>query len=103
MARGYKTGGRTEGTPNRITGEVRERINSIIESEFTSEAIKKDLSKLDPEKRLKILIKLLEYTTPKLLATRFEGPPAPLISISPIEWVGTKEKRRNRRTIFCLQ
>ena len=88
MARGMKTGGRTEGTPNRITVEVRERISTIIESEFTSESVKKDLDKLDPEKRLKILIKLLEFTTPKLLATRFEGPPAPLISISPIQWVG---------------
>ncbi len=88
MARGMKTGGRTEGTPNRITVEVRERISTIIESEFTSESVKKDLDKLDPEKRLKKLIKLLEFTTPKLLATRFEGPPAPLISISPIQWVG---------------
>lgn len=32
MAKGYKTGGRTVGTPNRVTGAIKEAFQSAFES-----------------------------------------------------------------------
>jgi hypothetical protein len=31
MAAGFKTGGRQKGTPNKITAEVKEKIQSVVE------------------------------------------------------------------------
>lgn len=59
---GKKFGGREKGTPNKVTQEHRELINTLIES---PEDLEKDLKELSPKDRLDAIIKLLEYTTPK--------------------------------------
>lgn len=88
MAKRIKTGGREQGTPNVITSEIRERINKIIESNFDENSIEQDLKTLDPEKRLIILIKLLEFSLPKLQATRIEADLSDhLVNIRPKEWI----------------
>ena len=36
MAAGFKTGGRQKGTPNKITAEVKEKIQSVVEESLES-------------------------------------------------------------------
>jgi hypothetical protein len=59
-----KSGGRTKGTPNKITKDLRQILKDIVTSEI--ELMPKTLNQLDPKDRLMILIKLLDYTLPKL-------------------------------------
>jgi hypothetical protein len=61
MAIGRKTGGRQKGTPNKVTTELRETINSIIQDALTPES----LAALTPDKRADLIIRLLPYVLPK--------------------------------------
>jgi hypothetical protein len=58
-----KTGGRTKGTPNRTTKELKEMIHNIVEVQL--DTIEEDLQDLDPKDRLNILLRLVEYVLPK--------------------------------------
>jgi hypothetical protein len=58
-----KTGGRTKGTPNRTTKELKELIHNIVEVQL--DTIEEDLKDLEPKDRLNILLKLVEYVLPK--------------------------------------
>jgi hypothetical protein len=63
MAKGSKTGGRTKGTPNKSTKELRESLKSILQQEI--EQIPELLSQIeDPEKRLMLTVRLMPYVMP---------------------------------------
>lgn len=64
MARGKKTGGRTPGTPNKLTGEMREALGAVLGGEI--DQLPKFLAKLDPKDRLDVVVKLLEFALPRL-------------------------------------
>jgi len=64
MAKGFKTGGREKGTPNKITREARESLHAIIDGEL--EQLPERLDELDTRDRLDVLCKLLPYVLPKL-------------------------------------
>lgn len=64
MAKGIKTGGREPGTPNLLTAEMRKILKGIIAKEL--QLIPETLEKLEPEKRLEIIIKLLPFALPKI-------------------------------------
>jgi hypothetical protein len=94
MAKGYKTGGRTAGTPNKATTEFRQTITSLLEKN----AAKVDLwlqqvadgygdVRPDPAKALDLLAKLAEFGAPKLSRSELSGPDG-----GPIE-VLAKEQR----------
>jgi hypothetical protein len=55
--------GRPKGTPNRVTAELREWISNLIDS--NKEQIEKDLMSIEPDKRLAMLEKLMQYVLPK--------------------------------------
>ena len=59
-----KTGGRTKGTPNKITNELRESLKQVIDSELLS--LSERLEDLEPKDRVELLIKLLPYIIPKV-------------------------------------
>lgn len=59
-----KTGGRTVGTPNKITGTVKEWITSIIDG--NRQQFEEDLKKLEPGERVRVISNLLQYVTPKI-------------------------------------
>ena len=65
-----KTGGRKKGTPNKDTKELRERISDLIDNNFDN--IQSDIDSLTPEKRLDFLVKLFEYSLPKLNRTELD-------------------------------
>jgi len=56
--------GRPAGVPNRLTKELRNILKDIVSQEL--ENMPGLLNKLEPEKRLEILVKLLAYVLPKI-------------------------------------
>ena len=62
--------GRPKGTPNKITGDLRLKINAIVEKQIDN--IEQDLQSLEPMQRLQIVEKLISYCVPKLQAQSFE-------------------------------
>ena len=66
-----KYGGRKAGTPNKVTTDLREQISELIENNF--KGIQKDIDNLESKERLDFLIKLFEYSLPKLNRTEIDG------------------------------
>ena len=58
--RGQKTGGRTAGTPNKTTKEIRELITDLSYKYLAS-----DLESLEPRERAVVLTRLLSYVVPR--------------------------------------
>jgi hypothetical protein len=61
--KGAKTGGRTEGTPNKINRDLREVLKKVVDKELVN--IEKTLAELEPKDRLEIIVKLLPYLITK--------------------------------------
>jgi hypothetical protein len=53
--------------PNKITGELRERIKTFLDGNF--ETIEADFKKLDPEKRITLFERYLKFCLPQLQST----------------------------------
>ena len=62
MAKGYKTGGRQIGTPNKRTA-ITENIEEMVLKEFNK--IPAYIESLNNKERLEFIIKLLPYAVPK--------------------------------------
>jgi len=58
-----KTGGRSAGTPNKITGTLKEFVANLIDQ--NRQQIEKDLKRIEPKERLMILERLMAYVLPK--------------------------------------
>ena len=58
-----KTGGRTSGTPNRVTADLRTWVDDLLNKNLSR--MEKDLKQLEPKDRLIILERLMQYTIPK--------------------------------------
>lgn len=58
-----KTGGRQAGTPNKVTGTIKDFLANVIDS--NREQIEKDLKALEPKDRLVMLERFMQYITPK--------------------------------------
>ena len=52
------------GRPNKVTGTVKEWISAVIDG--NREQFEKDLEKLEPGERVRIISNLLQYVTPKM-------------------------------------
>ncbi len=59
-----KTGGRTKGTPNKITSEIKEIFKEIIECNLPQ--LQNDILELSPKERIDVLLRLSEFVIPKL-------------------------------------
>jgi hypothetical protein len=62
-----KFGGRTKGTPNRTTTEIREKFKSLINNSLDD--LENDLKDLDPKDRIKAILDLAKFVLPTLKAT----------------------------------
>lgn len=59
-----KTGGRSAGTPNKVTGETKKWIQQLIDG--NRKQLEKDLKALDPVERWRVIEKLISYVVPKM-------------------------------------
>ena len=69
---GQKYGGRTKGTPNKETSEIRANFQSLINDNL--EQMKEDLKALEPKDRIKAILDLSKFVIPTLKATEFTAP-----------------------------
>ena len=65
-----KTGGRRAGTPNKVTGNLREFVSGLIDD--NREKIASDIEKLQPKDRVMIFEKLMSYVMPKKSETSMD-------------------------------
>ena len=63
MAKGKKTGGRTKGTPNEVTKELRERVSNFLSDNWS--LIESDFHQLEPKDRLIFYERLMSFGLPK--------------------------------------
>lgn len=74
MAAGRKTGGRTKGTPNKVTTDTRALISELAEKNAHNVQSWLDTTaKESPGKALDLYIKLLEFSVPKLVRAEHIG------------------------------
>ena len=75
MSGGKREGaGRPKGSPNKATKKVRDAVATIVENNISEvQGWIDDLAKKDVEKAANLLIKLMEFTTPKLARTEHAG------------------------------
>ena len=59
--KGYKTGGRQQGTPNKISAKIKDRLGDIIEQ--TLDSI--DIKEFSGMEKIKLLQALCHYVLPK--------------------------------------
>ena len=72
--KGKKYGGRTKGTPNKITNEIRKKLKDIVDNEL--DILEESIKHLDSKQRLELLIKLIPYVIPKVqTVSSTEGEP----------------------------
>lgn len=61
---GKKTGGRSAGTPNKITIELRKTLKAVIAAELDN--LPGTLAELPPKERIELTIRLLPFCMPKV-------------------------------------
>lgn len=90
--KGFKTGGRTAGTPNKTTKEMRELITDLSYKYLAS-----DLESLEPRERAVILTRLLSYVVPRPGTEESEEAEY----IQPLVIVKTEYIDEERRALLC--
>lgn len=66
-----RMGGRTKGTPNKVTVERRALIASFIESRWDEFMVNYDQID-DPEKKCAIFMQMMQYYAPKMAAIEYK-------------------------------
>lgn len=96
-----KSGGRTKGTPNKVTVEFRETVRQLLESNaenmgrwltLVAEGDGTDKGAPDPGKALDLLAKLAEFAAPKLARTEVTGEDGGPVKFQRIERVIVRPK-----------
>jgi hypothetical protein len=76
---------RPKGSSNRITSEIREKIQIILENEF--ETIEDTLNQLTPKERMEVVLRLMKFAIPQLkeVAIQDQRPPIEEIKVNIIK------------------
>ena len=61
---GKKFGGRTTGTPNKVTKEIRDNLKRIVDNEI--EFLGTYMETLTPKERIELLMKIMPFVLPKV-------------------------------------
>jgi len=86
MANGTKTGGRTKGTPNKSTAEVRDAIAAFASANV--DQMGDWLNAIDsPEKKLDLFLRAIEYHVPKLARTEHAGDKENPVVVNTYAWL----------------
>ena len=70
--KGTRYGGRTKGTPNKVSGELRKRIASFLEERW-DEAVNEWENIKEPKDKVKLYIELMAYVMPKLRSSDIDS------------------------------
>ena len=65
-----RLGGRSKGTPNKSTAELREWVQKLVQSNMAQ--VKRDLKELEPKERLDVIERLMRYVLPRQQAITAE-------------------------------
>lgn len=68
---GQKFGGRTKGTSNKDTTDIRASFQSLIENNINT--LQDDIKALKPSERIKVIIDLAKFVLPTLKAIEHKG------------------------------
>ena len=101
MATGIKTGGRSLGTPNKQTKDMRERINDFLNNNW--EQVEKDFKVLVPEKRVLIFEKLLSYTLPKMQSVQMSAEITDSVEKIDLSKLSTEELVKRAESMRMIQ
>lgn len=66
MTRRQKTGGRQQGTPNKISTEIKEKFDILLNKNL--ENLQADIDKLTPYRRVELLLSMAKFIIPTLRA-----------------------------------
>lgn len=98
-----KTGGRKAGTPNKVSGTVKDWIQKVIDGK--RQQFEDDLDNLEPGERVRVISNLLQYVTPKMQSASAEElmeaeykKLEELLDIAPEEAINEIVERVNRLT-----
>ena len=58
-----RLGGRAKGTPNRVTASIKDWVTQVIDK--NRRQMERDIKALEPQDRLQMLEKLMQYVVPK--------------------------------------
>jgi len=61
--------GRPPGAVNKVTEDMRKKIEGVLNDHFTPESIAADLKAAKPHERLRFKLALIEYVLPKMRST----------------------------------
>lgn len=67
MTKREKTGGRSKGTPNKVTAEVREHFSTLVSENMVK--LQSDIDSLEPLQRVKVILDMAKFVLPTLKAT----------------------------------
>ena len=101
MATGIKTGGRSLGTPNKLTKELRERISGFLNDNW--EQVEKDFKVLEPEKRVLMYEKLLSYTLPKMQSVQMSAEITDSVEKIDLSKLSTEELVKRAESMRMIQ
>lgn len=93
MAKRIKSGGRKQGTPNKLNSDLRERISDFLNNNWKQ--VENDFKNLEPEKRILLFEKLLSFILPKLQTIQT---PDIKVSNTPIQIVFKDFQKENELT-----
>ena len=66
-----KKGGREKGTPNKVTSDVRERFQMLVEGNL--EQLQSDFKELKPVERVKYTLEMAKFCLPTLKSVDYKG------------------------------
>lgn len=79
---GKKFGGRKKGTPNKSTEEIRELFKALLENNINK--IQKDLDKMEPQQRVKVILEIAKFVIPTLRSSDIKAEVDLGLSYTPI-------------------
>lgn len=65
-----RVGGRKPGVPNKVTADIRDKFQTLIENNM--ERLQEDLNKMKPVYRVKAMIELAKFVLPTLKAVEVD-------------------------------
>lgn len=67
-----KTGGRTKGTPNKVTATIKAAVSELLSQYYDSGRMIEDFNALDPKDRVMAAERMMPYVMPKMQSIQAE-------------------------------